>query len=168
MKTIKADKKYSDKDIETLNMAINMLLNIKESKVAEKITAMTKKGWETLPLYNTIRGQRVPISNNRIFVESILQDSHFNYIGNDRFKYMTETERRTPLITIGKTFREIRKELRLTQQQVSRRLNASSAYISAIENGRQHLSINQARRIAALFGMELTISLKRKDNPPLV
>jgi DNA-binding XRE family transcriptional regulator len=168
MVRIKAAEKFSEKDTETLNMAIRMLLNIQENEIARKVTLMAKNGIFTLSLFKNVNGARKMICLNRTVVESVLQDCHFNYIGNDKFRFVTEKERQNPLLSIGKAFKEIRLELNLTQEDVANRLNASNQYVCAIENGRQQLSICQARRIAALFGMDISISLKRKSNSPLV
>jgi DNA-binding XRE family transcriptional regulator len=167
MKTVKASEKFSKKDTEILNAAERMLLNINETRVAEKITAMAKNGWTALSLFSNIRGRRDTVCVNQPLVESILRDHNFNYMGNDRFRFVTEKERKKILLTIGKSFREIRMELNLTQEQVATELNVSREYVSCVENGNRRLSVIQAERIAAVFGMELSITLKRGQSREL-
>jgi DNA-binding XRE family transcriptional regulator len=168
MKIIKAAENFSRKDVEALNMATRMLLNIKENKIAERVSLMAKNGFVTLSLVKYASGHRKMICGNRMLVETVLHDCGFNYLGNDKFRFVTEKERKKPLLSIGKAFKEIRMELNLTQEHVAKRFNVSKSYISAIETGRQQLSICQAGRLAALFGMELSIILKRKGNSPLL
>jgi DNA-binding XRE family transcriptional regulator len=168
MKQVKASGKFSPKDTQALNVAIRLLTNIKEVRVAEKIAAMAKNGYTTLSLYNNIRGRREILYSNWIMVESILQDCYFSYIGNDKFKFATESSRRKPMTVIVKALKDARIELNISQSMLARSLNVQKPYISAIENGRQRMSVMQAARFASALGMELCISLKRKDNSPLL
>jgi DNA-binding XRE family transcriptional regulator len=168
MRQINAATKFSKADTEALNIAAKMLLNIKETKIAEKILRMARNGRIFLSLYNSIRGRREIACINRNMVDSVLQDCYFSYVGNDRFRFMTENERKKPVLAIINSLRDTRIELKLSQAVVAKRLNVSVQYISAIECGRQNISIEQAAKIAAAFGMELCVSLKRKDSSPLV
>ena len=168
MRQISAAKKFSKADTEDLNVAAKMLLNIKETKIAEIILRMARNGRTLLLLYNNIRGQREPAFVNRNMVDVVLQDFHFSYVGNDKFRFMTEDERKKPMLAVVDALRETRNELQLSQAEVAKRLNVSVQYISGIERGRRQISIEQATKIAAAFGMELCISLKRKNNSPLI
>jgi DNA-binding XRE family transcriptional regulator len=165
---INAAAKFSKADTEALSIAAKMLLNIKETKIAGKILRMAQNGQTLLSLYNNIRGRREIICINRNMVDSVLQDCYFSYVGNDKFRFMTEDERRKPMLAVINSLRETRNELQLSQAAVAKRLNVSVQYISAIECGRQKISIEQAAKIAAAFGMEFCVSLKRKNNSPLI
>jgi predicted transcriptional regulator len=168
MKIVKAAKKFSKADIQALNLATKMMLNLKETKLAERITVMAKNGWTALPLYSNINGRREFNFINRQSVEVALRDCYFSYVGDDKFRFITEKERREPLVTVAKLLKEAREELHITQMELARQMNCSNVYISRIESGEQKLSIHKATRIAELLGMELLITVKRKINSPLL
>jgi DNA-binding XRE family transcriptional regulator len=165
---ITAAEKFSKSDVEALNVAAKILINIGETKIAEKIAKMAKNGQTIVSLFNNVRGRREVVCVNRAKVEGVLRDCRFSYIGNDKFKFATAADRKKPIAAIVKALRDARRELGISQHLLARQLNVSTAYISAIETGRKHPSIAQVARFAEAFGMERSITLKRKDNSPLL
>jgi DNA-binding transcriptional regulator YiaG len=164
LSTFIAAEKFSKSDVEALNVAAKILINIGETKIAK----MAKNGQTIVSLFNNVRGRREVVCVNRAKVESVLQDCRFSYIGNDKFKFATAADRKKPIATIVKALRDARRELGISQSMLVRQLNVSVSYISAIETGQKHPSIAQVVRFAEAFGMELSITLKRKDNAPLL
>lgn len=61
-------------------------------------------------------------------------------------------------IIVGETIRSARTELSLTQAQLAERLLAAPAYVSAIEGGRENLTLGSLARIANALGTGLNVS----------
>ena len=59
---------------------------------------------------------------------------------------------------VGEEIRRVRGELGWTQRQLAERLDAAPAYISAIEAGRENLTLGSLARIADAFGRGLELS----------
>ena len=59
---------------------------------------------------------------------------------------------------IGHIISELRKAANLSQAELAARLDCDQAYISKIERGRQHISINVLCNIAAELGAKVDIS----------
>jgi transcriptional regulator with XRE-family HTH domain len=59
---------------------------------------------------------------------------------------------------VGETIRNTRIELGLTQAQLAERLRAAPAYVSAIEAGRENLTLGSLARIATALGTGLEVS----------
>jgi putative transcriptional regulator len=52
---------------------------------------------------------------------------------------------------------ERRKELRLTQEEIAKKLNISRQYYNAIENFKKSPSVDLAKELADILGLEWTI-----------
>lgn len=63
----------------------------------------------------------------------------------------------------GRTLRQTRKELGLTQLEVAERLGVTASYISAVEAGRRNLTLGQLANIANAMRLGIDISFVRPD-----
>lgn len=59
---------------------------------------------------------------------------------------------------VGEEIRKVRSELGWTQKQLAERLDAAPAYVSAIEAGRENLTLGSLARIAEALGRGLELS----------
>ena len=59
---------------------------------------------------------------------------------------------------IGHIISELRKDAGLSQSDLAKKIGCARSYISAIENGKQHISINVLCNIAAELGARVEIS----------
>ena len=56
--------------------------------------------------------------------------------------------------TFGQVIRERRRQLDLTQQEVARRINASTSYVGHLESGKRHPSDKIVTRLAGVLGLD--------------
>ncbi|MGI8729286.1 MAG: helix-turn-helix domain-containing protein [Solirubrobacteraceae bacterium] len=61
---------------------------------------------------------------------------------------------------IGKTIRDARRRVGLTQVELAARLGTSAPYISGVENGRANLTIGQLAAVAGALRVELHVELR--------
>jgi transcriptional regulator with XRE-family HTH domain len=61
-------------------------------------------------------------------------------------------------IVVGEAIRSARLDRGLTQAQLAERLQAAPTYLSAIEAGRENLTLGSLARIAAALGTGLNVS----------
>lgn len=59
---------------------------------------------------------------------------------------------------VGDEIRRVRAELGLTQAELAARLDAAPSYVSAIESGRENLTLGSLARIATGLGTGLNVS----------
>jgi hypothetical protein len=64
---------------------------------------------------------------------------------------------------VGRTMRQTRRELGLTQAEVAERLGVSASYVSAVEAGRRNLTLGQLANIANAMRLGIDISFVRPD-----
>ena len=62
-------------------------------------------------------------------------------------------------LSIGATIRQRRKRCNVTQSEVARRTNMKQATISAIENGRENLSLRTLKRLARALQLDLALCI---------
>lgn len=58
---------------------------------------------------------------------------------------------------IGRDISELRKAAGLSQSDLAKKIGCARSYISAIENGKQHISINVLTNIAATLGARVEV-----------
>lgn len=58
---------------------------------------------------------------------------------------------------IGHAISELRKDAGLSQTDLSKKIGCARSYISAIENGKQHISINVLANIAGALGARVEV-----------
>lgn len=54
---------------------------------------------------------------------------------------------------IGKRLKEIRKGQKLTQEQLSEKMNVSIAYLSKVENGKIHINIERLSQLCSILNV---------------
>ena len=59
---------------------------------------------------------------------------------------------------IGRDISELRKAAGMSQAALAKKIGCARSYISAIENGKQHISINVLTNIASALGARVEIS----------
>ena len=59
---------------------------------------------------------------------------------------------------IGRDISELRKDAGLSQSDLAKKIGRARSYISAIENGKQHISINVLTNIAAALGARVEVN----------
>ena len=64
---------------------------------------------------------------------------------------------------IGHIISELRKDAGLSQTDLAKKIDCARSYISAIENGKQHISINVLTNIASALGARVEIKNKIYD-----
>lgn len=64
-------------------------------------------------------------------------------------------------IVVGEEIRRVRKALGLTQAELAERLGAAASYVTAIERGRENLTLGSLARIASALGTGLEVSFPR-------
>ena len=62
---------------------------------------------------------------------------------------------------VGEEIRRVRRELGWTQKQLAARLDAAPAYVSAIEAGKENLTLGSLARIADALGRGLDLTFPR-------
>lgn len=68
-------------------------------------------------------------------------------------KVSSSSDPSSPLVLIGQTVREIRKDRQLTQEELSTRCGFNRTFIVAVERGRQNASAMTLITIAAALGV---------------
>jgi transcriptional regulator with XRE-family HTH domain len=72
------------------------------------------------------------------------------------------------LVSIGSHIAERRKNLRLSQSELSRKAGLSRATLDALENGRAgELGFSKVTRLLAALGLELTLQTASSQRPTL-
>jgi len=72
------------------------------------------------------------------------------------------------LISIGNQIAERRKELKLTQAELSRKAGVSRATLDALENGRAgELGVTKLTKLLAALGLELRVQTATSQRPTL-
>jgi transcriptional regulator with XRE-family HTH domain len=69
------------------------------------------------------------------------------------------------LVSIGSQIAERRKELKLTQTELSRKAGISRAALDALENGRARIGFLEALQALAVLGLELTLQHAQSQRP---
>lgn len=64
------------------------------------------------------------------------------------------------LVTLGKRIRNLRKEKKLTQEQLATEIRVTSAYVGFIEQGKRNPSLNTLDMIARALGVKMSDLLK--------
>jgi len=64
------------------------------------------------------------------------------------------------LVTLGKRIRDLRKEQKLTQEQLATEIRVTSAYVGFIEQGKRNPSLNTLDTIARALGVKMSDLLK--------
>ncbi|UXU83307.1 helix-turn-helix domain-containing protein [Mammaliicoccus sciuri] len=59
-------------------------------------------------------------------------------------------------MTFGQNLKRIRKDMKLTQQEMGDKIGISQNYLSDIENGKRYLSIKAVTRLAQCLGISVT------------
>lgn len=74
-----------------------------------------------------------------------------------RIREPRKTEIPQERMKLSRQIREVRKKLGYTQKDMAEKLGVIQQYISKIENGRENLSLDTAKRIADVFGKKLIV-----------
>jgi XRE family transcriptional regulator, master regulator for biofilm formation len=82
--------------------------------------------------------------------------------------FVSDTERKGMLTlkSLGERFRELRKERKLSQDEVAERLEASKSFISYVENGQRDPSNEFLSKAASLFGVDIAEFYEHKIKSP--
>ncbi|HWT89982.1 MAG TPA: helix-turn-helix transcriptional regulator [Solirubrobacterales bacterium] len=67
------------------------------------------------------------------------------------------------MIALGRAIRELRREKRLTQEQLALGADLDESYISFIESGRRNLTWGTVRRISKALGVPLPELARRAE-----
>ena len=78
----------------------------------------------------------------------------------------TEGKGRLTLKTLGERFRELRKEKKLSQDEVAEKLDASKSFISYVENNQRDPSNEFLSKAANLFGVDVADFYEHKIKSP--
>jgi len=70
-------------------------------------------------------------------------------------------------LEIGKMLEKLRKEKKLTQEMLSKKLNVSQQMISRIESGRENVSLLTLKKITGELGVKAYINFTRKSDGQL-
>ena len=82
-------------------------------------------------------------------------DAKFGKLGTPS---RTEAEERAWAFYTGKVVEDARKQARITQAELGRRIGSDRAYISRIENGKIEPKVSTFYRIANAMGMNIELS----------
>lgn len=76
------------------------------------------------------------------------------------FKQSEEIEQRARYIKTAMAVRELRKKLRLTQQELADKMNIKRELISRVESGRQNITLETLQQIAEATDKNLVFQFK--------
>lgn len=76
------------------------------------------------------------------------------------FKEQREIAKRTRYLKAAMELRRLRKELRLSQDELAKKVQVKREFISRIESGRQNVTLETLYRIADVVGKNLQLSFR--------
>lgn len=94
-------------------------------------------------------------------IERTLLNNGFSWIGDNKFKFITDYDKRYPYRTLGLQFKAIRKSLVLTQDEIADKLKCNQSYIANIEAGKEQISLQKIKEISKILGVECVFLLKK-------
>ncbi len=122
------------------------LLTINPEKESSKIIKFMKQTFRKQKIEKAVReGRLIPFEK--------IYDSHSKA---DR----EEIDRRAKLIMIRMEMRKLRKEKKLTQVLLAKKMNVKREFVSRIESGVQNITLETLFRIAQATGKEFKFSFK--------
>lgn len=68
------------------------------------------------------------------------------------------------MTSIASTIKEKRKSLKLTQEELSLKSGLGLRLIREIEQGKTSMRVDKVNQVLALFGMELSPTVKQRNN----
>lgn len=113
----------------------------------------------------TERIRRGPMTIEEIKALRASEGMHVNMEDEESNVYIIKAYEQKMSVAAGKVFKQARKEMGYTQQEIAESSGVKRPNIARLESGKHSPTIDMLQRVAQSMGMDMEIHLKeRKDN----